>query len=306
MTRAVIFEEFGGSEVLQVREVPEPHAGEGQIRVRVTAAGLNPMDWKVASLPKAAELLGVTLPSGFGADVAGVVDEVGEGVSGYALGDRVYGGARFRAVADFAVLTPGTDSVQHTPDGLPEVVAGALDIAGRSAEAALDAIDVTAGDTVLIGAAAGGVGVLATQLAVAAGARVVGTASTPNHDFLRELGAEPVIYGPGLVDRVRVAAPDGITAATDLWSDEVVYAAIELGVAPERISTIVYSSTLPDGVKANRVDFAKPGALERIATALADGRLGLPIQATFPIEQIRDAVELQRAGHVRGKVVITF
>ena len=306
MTRAVIFEEFGGSEVLQVRDVPEPHAREGQIRVRVTAAGLNPLDWKVASLPKAAELLGVTLPSGFGADVAGVVDEVGEGVSGYALGDRVYGGARFRAVADFAVLTPGTDSVQHTPDGLPDVVAGALDIAGRSAEAALDAIDVTAGDTVLIGAAAGGVGVLATQLAVAAGARVVGTSSTPNHHFLRELGAEPVTYGPGLVDRVRAAAPDGITAATDLWSDEVVYAAIELGVAPERISTIVYSATLPDGVKANRVDFAKPGALERIATALADGRLGLPIQATFPIEQIRDAVELQRGGHVRGKVVITF
>ena len=204
------------------------------------------------------------------------------------------------------MLTPGTDSVQHTPDGLPDVVVGALDIAARSAEAALDAIDVAAGDTVLIGAAAGGVGVLATQLAVAAGARVVGTASTPNHDFLRELGAEPVTYGPGLVDRVRAAAPDGITAATDLWSDEVVYAAIELGVAPERISTIVYSATLPDGVKANRVDFAKPGALERIATALADGRLGLPIQATFPIEQIRDAVELQRGGHVRGKVVITF
>ena len=132
----------------------------------------------------------------------------------------------------------------HRPAGLPDVVAGALDIAGRSAEAALDVIEVAAGDTVLIGAAAGGVGVLATQLAVAAGARVVGTASIPNHDFLRELGAEPVTYGPGLVDRVRAVAPDGITVATDLWSDEVVYAAIELGVAPERISTIVYSGAI--------------------------------------------------------------
>ena len=138
MTKAIIFEKFGGPEVLQVVDVPEPHAGPGQIRLRVTAAGLNPVDWKLASLPEAAERFGVTLPSGFGADVAGVVDEVGDGVTEFAPGDRVYGGARHRAVAEFAVLTPGTDSVQHTPDGLPD-------------------------DAVLIGAAAGGVGVLATS-----------------------------------------------------------------------------------------------------------------------------------------------
>jgi NADPH:quinone reductase-like Zn-dependent oxidoreductase len=148
--------------------------------------------------------------------------------------------------------------------------------------------------------------VLATQLALAAGARVVGTASTRNHDFLRELGAEPVTYGPGLSERVRAVAPDGITAATDLWSDEVVHAAIELGVAPARISTIVRGSPLPDGVVATGATQATPGSLERIAVALAEGRFLLPIEATFPIEQIGDAVELQRAGHVRGKVVVTF
>ena len=305
MTKAIVFEKFGGPEVLQVVDVPEPHAGPGQIRLRVTAAGLNPVDWKLASLPEAAERFGVTLPSGFGADVAGVVDEVGDGVTEFALGDRVYGGARHRAVAEFAVLTPGTDSVQRTPDGLPDEVAGALDIAGRTADAALAAIAVGPADAVLIGAAAGGVGVLATQLAVAAGARVIGTASERNHDFLRSLGATPVTYGPGLANRVRTLDVE-VTAATDLWSDEVIHAALELGVAPQRISTIVYAATLPDGVITTGGMNATPGSLERIAAALAEGRLVLPIEATFPIEQIRDAVELQRTGHVRGKVVITF
>lgn len=306
MTKAVVFERFGGSEVLEVRDVPEPHAGAGEVRVRVAAAGLNPVDWKLALLPAVAERFGVTLPSGFGSDLAGVVDEVGEGVSGFAVGDRVYGGARHRAVAEFAVLTPGADALHHTPAELDDVTAAALDIAGRSAVAALEAIAATAGDTVLIGAAAGGVGVFVTQLALAAGARVVGTASERNHDFLRQLGAEPVTYGAGLADRVRAVAPGGITAAIDLWSDEVVHAAIELGVVPARISTIVHGSALPDGVVATGGASAGPRALERVAAAVADGSIVVPIEATFPIDRIVEAVELQRAGHVRGKVVVTL
>jgi len=306
MTKAVVFQSFGGSEVLEVLDVPEPHAGVGQVRIRVSAAGLNPLDWKLASSEEFGRRFGIILPSGFGGDVAGVIDEVGDGVTGYTVGDRVYGGARSRAVAEHAVLTLGTDSLQHTPDGLADEVAGALEVVGRTADAALDAIGVGPGDTVLIGAAAGGVGVLATQLAVAAGARVIGTASDRNHDFLRSLGAEPVTYGPGLADRVRVLAPGGVTAATDLWSDEAVHAAIELGVSPERISTIVFGGALPDGVKTTGAINATPGALDRIATELAAGRLVLPIEATFPIDKIREAVELQRSGHVRGKVVITF
>jgi NADPH:quinone reductase-like Zn-dependent oxidoreductase len=306
MTKAVVFQAFGGPEVLEVLEVPEIHADPGHVRIRVTAAGLNPVDWKLASSEEMGRRFGITLPSGFGADVAGVIDEVGDGVTGYAVGDRVYGGARSRAVAEYAVLTLAVDSLQHTPDGLADEVAGALDVAGRTADAALDAIGIGPGDTVLIGAAAGGVGVLATQLAVAAGARVIGTASDRNHDFLRSLGAEPVAYGPGLADRVRLLAPGGVTAATDLWSDEAVHAAIELGVAPERISTIVYGGVLPDGVKSTGAINATPGALDRIAAELAAGRLVLPIEARFSIEEIREAVELQRSGHVRGKVVITF
>ena len=306
MTKAVVFHSFGGPEVLEVLDVPEPHAGAGQVRIRVTAAGLNPLDWKLVSSEEFGRRFGITLPSGFGGDVAGVIDEVGDGVAGYAVGDRVYGGARSRAVAEHAVLTLGTDSLQHTPEGLADEVAGALEVVGRTADAALDAIGVGPADTVLIGAAAGGVGVLATQLALAAGARVIGTASERNHDFLRSLGAEPVAYGAGLADRVRLLAPKGITAATDLWSDEAVRAAIELGVAPGRISTIVFGGALPDGVKTTGAINATPGALDRIATELAAGRLVLPIEATFPIEEIREAVELQRSGHVRGKVVITF
>jgi len=306
MTKAVVFHSFGGPEVLEVLDVPEPHAGAGQVRIRVTAAGLNPLDWKLVSSEEFGRRFGITLPSGFGGDVAGVIDEVGDGVAGYAVGDRVYGGARSRAVAEHAVLTIGTDSLQHTPEGLADEVAGALEVVGRTADAALDAIGVGPADTVLIGAAAGGVGVLATQLALAAGARVIGTASERNHDFLRSLGAEPVAYGAGLADRVRLLAPKGITAATDLWSDEAVRAAIELGVAPGRISTIVFGGALPDGVKTTGAINATPGALDRIATELAAGRLVLPIEATFPIEEIREAVELQRSGHVRGKVVITF
>ena len=156
MSRAVIYEAFGGPEVLQVREVAEPHAGPGEVRVRVTAAGLNPMDWLIPSRPEAAAQFGLTLPSGFGYDFAGVVDEVGGGATGFAVGDRVYGGALARAVADFVVLkasAEGAEGLFHTPDGVSDVVAGTLPVAGATAAAALAAIGLRSGDTVLIGGA---------------------------------------------------------------------------------------------------------------------------------------------------------
>ena len=169
MSRAVIQEQFGGPEVLEVRDIAEPHAGPGEVRVRVSAAGLNPADWKLAGSAEAAGRFGVTLPAGFGNDFAGVVDEVGDGVTGFAAGDRVYGGARGRAVADYAVVRPGTDPLLHTPNGVDDITASTLVIAGRTADAVVSAIGVRAGDTVLIGGAAGGVGVFAVQLARRAG-----------------------------------------------------------------------------------------------------------------------------------------
>jgi NADPH:quinone reductase-like Zn-dependent oxidoreductase len=305
MSRAVIQEQFGGPEVLEVREVAEPHAGPGEVRVRVSAAGLNPVDWKLAGSAEGAARFGVTLPAGFGNDFAGVVDEVGDDVTGFEVGDRVYGGARGRAVADYAVVRPGADPLLHTPVGVDDITASTLLIAGRTADAAINAIGVHAGDTVLIGGAAGGVGVFAVQLARSAGARVIGTASEATFPFLRDLGAEPVAYGDGLADRVRALAPQGVTAASDMVGTETAQAAVDLGVSPDRISTIAAASP-PEGVHATGGRDATPGALERITTAIAAGEFVVPIAATFPIEQTSAAVELQRAGHVHGKVVIAL
>ncbi|MFC9434796.1 NADP-dependent oxidoreductase [Nocardia sp. NPDC057030] len=306
MSRAVVYETFGGPEVLEVREVPEPHAGPGAIRVRVMAAGLNPMDWGIAARPELAAQFGVTVPAGFGYDFAGIVDEVGTGATGFAVGDRVHGGAMGRAVADFLLVeTPpsATEMVWHTPDGIGDEVAATLPVAGMTAAAALAAIEVRPGDTVLIGGAAGGVGVFAVQLAKLAGATVIGTASASTFEFLRELGVEPVAYGPGLADRVRTL---GVTAATDLFGTETAEAALALGVPPERISTVAAGPNPPGGVRATGGFDASPDAMAHLCAAIGAGAITVPVAATFPIEQIRDAVIQQAGRHVHGKIVITL
>ena len=306
MSRAVIYEMFGGPEVLELREVPDPHAGPGEVRVRVAAAGLNPMDWGIASRPEAAKQFGITVPSGFGSDFAGVVDEVDGGVTGFAVGDRVYGGALGRAAADFVVVKAPSERLWHTPEGISDEVAGALPVAGLTAAAAVAAIDLRSGDSVLVGGAAGGVGVFAVQLAKLAGARVIGTASESTFEFLRQLGVEPVAYGPGLADRVQTLAPEGVTAATDLFGTETAEIALALGVPRERISTIAARPNPPGGVRATGAIDAGPDAMERITDAILAGKLTVPIAATFPIEQIRDAVTLQAGRHVHGKIVVAL
>ena len=304
--KAVRVEKFGGPEVLDLRDVPDPHPAPGEVRVRVAAAGLNPMDWKLIAMPEAAARFGLALPTGFGYDFAGVVDELGADVEGFSAGDRVFGGAMSRAVAAFLVIDPHDGNLFHTPDAISDAVASTLPIAGTSAEAALAAVDLKPGDTILVGGAAGGVGVFAVQLAKLAGARVIGTCSEGTFDFLLSLGAEPVAYGEGLAGRVRALAPGGISAATDLIGTETVQAALELGVAPRRISTIAAGLNPPGGARATGGAQATPGALQRIADIVAAGDLTVPIAATFPLEQVREAVALQRAGHVHGKVVVTL
>jgi NADPH:quinone reductase-like Zn-dependent oxidoreductase len=306
VSRAVIYEAFGGPEVLELREVPEPHAGPGEVRVRVTVAGLNPMDWGIASRPEAAARFGITVPSGFGSDLAGVIDEAGDGATGFAVGDRVYGGALGRAVADFVVVRLPADSLWHTPEGISDEVASTLPVAGLTAAAALAAIGPRPGDTVLIGGAAGGVGVFAVQLARLAGATVIGTASPGTFEFLRQLGADPVAYGAGLADRVRALAPRGVTAATDLFGTETAEAALALGVAPERISTVAAGPNPPGGVRATGAIDAAVDALDQITDAILAGKLTVPIAAAFPVQKIRDAVTLQAGHHVHGKVVVTL
>jgi len=305
MSTFVSIAEFGDPIPFEHLEVEEPHAGPGQVRVRVHAAGINPIDWRIAAIPGLGERFGVSAPDGFGSDFAGVVDEVGEGVEGFAVGDRVFGGARGRAAAEVLVASLDTDRVRHTPDALDDVTAGALDIVGRTAAATIAVTVPTAADTVLIGGAAGGVGVLAVQLARRAGATVIATASEGNHEFLRELGAIPTTYGEGLADRVRELAPNGITAAIDLAGTETALTAVELGVAPERIVTIAAGPNPPGGVTATGSGTVDPDVLDPIAEAIAAGEIVLPIAATFPLERIADAVALQRTGHVRGKVVLT-
>ncbi|WP_326686126.1 MULTISPECIES: NADP-dependent oxidoreductase [unclassified Streptomyces] len=306
-SRAVQFvESFGGPEALDLREVPVPDVGPGQIRVRVIAAGLNPMDWFMTSDADTAARFGLSLPCGFGNDYAGVVDEVGDGVGEFNVGDRVFGGAFSRSVADYVVVdAPGHigkgGDAHHTPDGLDDRIAGALAIAGCTAAAALAIVNPGPSDTLLIGGAGGGVGVFAVQLARLAGARVIGTGSAASADALRALGAEPVTYGESLADRLRELAPDGITAAMDLHGTDTIAVARELGVPDARMATI---AAAVDGVTPANGASAAPGAIEKIARLAAEGRLRVPIAATFPVNEVRAAVELQAGRHVHGKVVI--
>jgi NADPH:quinone reductase-like Zn-dependent oxidoreductase len=305
-SRAVRLESFGGPEVLNLGEVPVPQAGSGQIRVRVTAAGLNPMDWFMTTDADTATRFGLSLPSGFGTDYAGVVDQVGDGVTEFAAGDRVFGGALSRAVADYVVIdVAGTiaagGDAHHTPDGVDDRTAATLAIAGCTAAAALAVVDPGPGDTLLVGGAGGGVGVFTVQLARLAGALVIGTGSPASADALRALGAEPVAYGEGLAGRVRALAAGGVTAAIDCYGADTVQAARELGVPDERITTI---AAQVDGITPANGANAAPGAIEEIARLVAAGQLRVPIAASFPVEQIRAAVELQAGRHVHGKVVI--
>ncbi|GLY29841.1 NADP-dependent oxidoreductase [Kineosporia sp. NBRC 101731] len=308
--RAVQFvESFGGPQALELRQIAVPALGPGQVRVRVTAAGLNPMDWFMTSDADAAARFGLSLPCGFGNDYAGIVDEVGDGVDGlFTVGERVFGGAFSRSVADYVVVdAPGHigrgGDIHPTPDDLDDRIAATLSIAGCTAAAALAVINPGPTDTLLIGGAGGGVGVFAVQLARLAGARVIGAGSAASADALRALGAEPVTYGDGLAERVRELAPEGITAAMDLHGTDTIAVARQLGVPDSRMTTI---AAVVEGITPANGASATPGAIEEIARLAAQGRLRVPIAASFPVQEIRAAVELQAGRHVHGKVVINL
>lgn len=301
--RAVRYERNGGPEVLEVVDVPDPHPGPGQVRVRVVASGINPFDGKVMRGAPTQSGARSTFPAGIGSDMAGVVDEVGEGVDASWLGREVLGGAPFQAHAELVVATP--DALIDKPARLDWDRAGSLAIVARTASASVRAIAPGPGDTVLVSAAAGGVGVVACQLLLRAGARVIGTASEANHAFLRELGVEPVPYGEGLPAAVRAIAPEGITAALDNHGEASVRAALELGAPPQRVNTIAYYAGPAElGVQAVGAGAAEPGDLAEAAELIASGELVLPIEAVFPLEQVREAYALLLGGHLRGKIVL--
>lgn len=295
---------FGGPEVLSLQERALPRPGRDEIRVAVTAAGLNPVDWQIVESADLARAFGIAVPSGFGNDFAGVVDAVGPGVGTWAVGDRVFGGARGRALAEHMIVPAASRGLHRTPDGVDDLTASVMDIAGRTASAVVDAIAPGPGDVVLVGAAAGGVGTLVVQLAARAGARVLGTGSPAAADYLLGLGAEPVPYGPGLAERVRALAPGGVTAAADLFGTDTAEAALRLGARAGRVVTIEAAEP-PAGARAVNGSDAGPRALGDLLRLVIDGRLRVPIAATFPLERFHEAVALQRSRHVHGKIAVT-
>ena len=315
MARFARFHRFGPTaDVLGIVHEEPPHPGPGEVRVQVRANGLNPVDFKVMNSPEHAVHHGITEPgrdgrgTGVGFDFAGDIDEVGPGVTRFALGDAVLGGRRNHALGDFVIIqADGADAERDgvliaKPAALDYDTAGALAVTGRTAIAAVDRVGVAEGDTVLVSAAAGGVGIIAAQLARLRGATVFGTASEANHEFLRTLGIIPVAYGDGMIERLADTASDGFTAALDCHGSDSVDAALALGVPLERINTIAARGHR--GAQGVGNPQASLEQFTEIVRLVADGSIRVPIEAVYPIERAVEAYARLEAGHVRGKVVV--
>jgi NADPH:quinone reductase-like Zn-dependent oxidoreductase len=297
--KAVVIDEFGGPGVLHVadRELPEP--GAGQVRVRVRAAGVNGIDGTIRS-GAAQQMFPTQLPAVLGLEIAGTVDAVGPGVEGLAAGDDVLGFADGGGYAEYALAT----TVAPKPAELGWTEAAALPVAAETALRVLGLLKVTQGDTLLIHGAAGGVGTVAVQLAVARGAIVIGTASEANHDHLRELGATPVLYGEGLVDRVRAAAPDGVDAVFDAAGRGALPDSIALRGGTSRIVTIADPAAFGLGIPFSGEAARDAGDLAEVARQAGDGRLRVTVAETYSLEEAPAAHEAVATGHGRGKVVL--
>jgi NADPH:quinone reductase-like Zn-dependent oxidoreductase len=308
--RAIAFTEYGGPEVLSLREQPDPLIGPDRVLVRVQAAGVNPVDWKI----REGYLRGIIphhTPLIPGWDVAGVVESIGGAVTGFAPGDAVMAYARDAAVefGTYAELV-GVDerALARKPAGLSFAQAAALPLAGLTALQTLVAVGVGAGDTVLVTAAAGGVGHLAVQIARALGAgRVIGTASPANHAFVTALGAEPVAYGPNLVEDVAaLVGGDGkVDAALDYVGGEPLDQCARLVRDPGRHVSIVDAQTALG--RGGRYVFVRPDAagLNYLGELADSGALRVEVEREYPLAQAADAHRHSQAGHVRGKLVLT-
>lgn len=304
MPRAVRFDQYGGIDVLDVVEVPAPVPGPGQLLVRVRAAGINPGESKIRE-GLLHDRWPATFPSGQGSDLAGVVEQAGDGAGGFAVGDEVLGFTHNRASQAELVLVEA-ENVTARPAGVPWPVAGSLFVAGTTAYAVVRAVSVGSGDTVAVAGAAGGVGSIAVQLALLAGAKVIGLAGEHNHQWLRDLGVIPVSYGDGVAERIRGASGDSVDAFVDLVGGDYVQLALDLGVRPERIDTIVdFQAGQKYGVKTEgTAAAANVGVLAELAALIDEGRLEVPIARVYPLEQVREAFRELEQGHTRGKIVL--
>lgn len=303
MPRTVQFAEYGGPDVLTVVDTAPPTPGPGQVRLRVRAAGLNPIDWKiVAGFMR--DVMPIDLPAGVGSDVAGIVDAVGPGVTEWVVGDEVLGRSATGAFAEYALAA--ASELIGKPDGIGWEVAASLAGAGGTAHAVLEELGLKTGETLLIHAAAGGVGTFAVQLARARGANVIGTASESNHDYLRSIGATPVRYGDGLLERVRAAAPQGVDAVLDASGRGEIPLSIELTGNPQRVLTLVAFDQADTGIQvhAGGAGASLSKALDDIVALITDGRLQVSITGAYPLEQAAAALDASRTGHATGKIVV--
>lgn len=300
--KAVAFSTIGPPDVLRVMEFEDPQAGNGQIRVKIKAAGVQPADCGIRGSGWAPPNVTLRMPQILGNEFAGTIDQVGEGVRGFEVGEDVIGWSLLACYAEYVVVS--ADQVVRKPDSMPWEEAGVLTASGQTADTALQALGIGEGDTVLIHAAAGGVGSFAVQIARAWGARVIGTASERNHDYLRSLGAVPVVYGPGLVDRVKAAAPEGVSAALDAAGEEALLASLELVGDRSRIGTIVAFNRVEElGVLAIRSQRSKD-RLAALVQLYEQGKLLIHVSRAFSLSEAAEAHRTVESGHVRGKVVL--
>ncbi|MEU9098614.1 NADP-dependent oxidoreductase [Streptomyces sp. NPDC048361] len=296
--KAVRFSAFGGPEVLEIVDLPDPRPAQGQVRIAVRAAGVNASDWK-----KRQGLMDEELPQTMGYEAAGVVDELGAGVVDVAVGDPVFGFCEQGAAqAELAVLS----HYAPIPPSLGFAGAAALPAAIETATRALDQLGVVDGSTLLVNGASGAVGSAAVQLAVVRGARVIGTAGPANHSYLRGLGAEPVAYGDGLAERVRALAPDGVDLALDVAGSGVLPELIDIADGPANVVTIAdFAGARRHGVVFSRGDTGRAvHALAGIGKLIETGRFTLPAVRTFPLSEVAEAHRLGEEGQVRGKIVL--
>lgn len=302
MAHVIVFDSYGPPEVLHQVEVPDPEPGAGEVRIRVRAAGIQPFDCATRR-GDYAQYNPLQLPARLGNEAAGIVDQTGPGVETCALGDEVIAFMTMAGYAD-TVVVPASD-IGRKPSAMPWPEAGVLTASGQTADTALDELRVSAGQTLLIHAAAGGVGSFAVQIARARGLNVIGTASPGNHDYLRTLGATPVSYGPGLEDRVREVAADGVDVVLDCIGGEALDTSLKLVCDVSRIVTVADWSA-PQRLGIRRVGTDRSAArLAGLVRLYEEGKLTVTVSHTFPLRRAADAHRIVETGHGHGKVALT-